>query len=317
MDGKIRGTEAQPPQGQQRGGNYASMFRAHSGVFGYSPKPNKSNNPPVCEPSGTFYNVNGIGTDEKGNLMVPGSSAPGGRKTTDWGVTVYQGSSQPLICGANLGTIPTPDGQPVDADSFNAMFAPIAVSEINFDTGKGEVVLCTLASLSCGSPITSSSVSSIGAGVAIDAAGDCWLSTAKRLSNGGPEGFRLIYWAGCTGDGVVATGTTGQASYGGLFIDNDGNIGSFDAFHNRLFVYSGCNPNCTLVGIFPLRGQSFYGTLNGSGHKLAAGDAENGSVDVYNYDLPTFALRYSFNNGLDKSRLVESGIFAPSNQRTH
>jgi hypothetical protein len=316
-DAPLRGDEAHPPQVGQRGGYYATEFRSSVGVFGYSPKPNKSNMAPTCSPPGNRYNVNGVGTDEKGNLIVPGSSKPAGRSTKGWNISVYQAAGQPVICGQLLGSIPDTTGQPVDATSFNAVNSSIAVSEINFTTKLGEVVICSLSSLSCGAPVTSSAITGYGAGVALDAAGDCWLSTAKKISNGIPVGFRLIYWAGCTGNGVVATGTGGQSSYGGLFIDNSGNIGAFDAFNSKLHVYSGCNPNCSAVGTFTLAGQSFYGGLNGSGGKLAVGDETNGSVDVYNYMLPTFTLRYSFNNGLKRSRVVESGIFAPSNQRTH
>ena len=133
----------------------------------------------------------------------------------------------------------------------------------------GEVVLCTLASLTCGTPVTSTSITGPSAGVAMDAGGDCWLSTAKKMSATGPVG------------------------------------------------YSGGNPSCTMIGKFDLLGQSFYGNLNGSGAKLAVGDTSTGAVDVYNYQLPTFSLRYSFDSGLHRSRLVESGIFSPTNQRTH
>jgi hypothetical protein len=309
------GVEARPAGRQQRGGYYATEFRSSIGVFGYSPKPNKSNMSPTCSPSGNRYHVNGIASDSKGNLIVPGSSKPGSRNTQDWSVSVYQGSAQPAICGPLLGTIPVTNGQPVDATSFNAVTAPIAVSEINFTTKLGEVVICTLASLSCSAPVTSSAITGYSAGVATDASGNCWLSTAKRVTNGIPVGFRLIYWPGCTGNGMVAAGTQGQSSYGGLFIDNDGNLGAFDAFNSKLYVYSGCNPSCTRIGKFFLLGQSFYGNLNGSGHKLAVGDESNGSVDVYDYNLPTFGLRYSFDNGLTRGRLVESGIFSPTNQR--
>jgi hypothetical protein len=308
-----------PPQTQQRGGYYATEFRSDVAVFGYAPKPNKDNMGPVCSPPGDRYNVNGIASDEKGNLIVPGSSRPSGRNTKYWNIAVYQGAAQDQICGQLLGTIPDTTGQPVDATSFNATLAPIAVSEINFTTKLGEVVICTLASLACGAPVTSSAITGYGAGVAMDAAGDCWLSTSKKISNGIPVGFRLIYWAGCTGDGVVANGTSGQASYGGLFMDNSGHLGSFDAFNAKLHVYSGCNPTCTEVSgsPFALRGQSFYGNLNGSGLKLAVGDEQYGSVDVYNYMNPTSSLRYSFSSGLKHGRLVESGIFSPTNQRLH
>lgn len=312
-----RGGETRPSSGMQRGGNYASEFRSSVGVFGYSPKPNKYNQPPVCTPPGSRYNVNGIGSDEKGNLIVPGSSRPGGNNTADWNISVYQGTAQPTICGGLLGSIPDSTGQPVDAASFNAVTMPIAVSEINFTTKRGELVMCSLGTMSCGAPVTSSAITGYSAGVAMDASGNCWLSTSKKVDNGIPSGFRLVYFAGCTGNGVAATGTSGQSSYGGLFIDNQGNIGSFDAFNSNLYVYSGCNPGCSMIGKFPMMGQSFYGNLNGSGGKLAVGDATNGSVDVYNYSLPTVALRYSFNAGLNRSRNVESGIFAPTNQRAH
>ncbi|HET6277121.1 MAG TPA: hypothetical protein VFE16_14425 [Candidatus Cybelea sp.] len=306
-----------PPQIQQRGGNYAEEFRSDVGVFGYSPKPNKTNNPPVCSPPGNRYNVNGIASDEKGNLIVPGSSKPAGKNTSGWNISVYFGSTQPTICGALLGAIPDTTGQPVDAASFNAVLAPIAVSEINFTTKLGELVICTLSSLSCGAPVTSSAITGYSAGVAMDASGNCWLSTAKKLTNGIPAGFRLVYFAGCAGNGVAADGTGGQSSYGGLFIDNAGNIGSLDAFNSKLHVYSGCNPHCTSLYTFTLQGQSFYPGLNGSAAKLAVGDETNGSCDVYNYMPPTFTLRYSFNAGLKHSRLVESCIFAPDNQRMH
>jgi hypothetical protein len=309
-----RGEEVRPPPRMQRGGNYASEFRSSVGVFGYSPKPNKGDSGPVCSPPATTFNVNGIASDEKGNLIVPGSSKPGGGD--GFQLSVYEGTAQPMICGPLLGQIAITAGQPVDATSFNATTKPIAVSVIDFTTKLGEVVVCNLSSLSCGAPVTSSAITGYGAGVAMDAAGNCWLSTAKKLTNGIPMGFRLIYWAGCTGDGVVATGTK-QGSYGGLFIDNAGNIGAFDAFNSKLHVYAGCNPACTQVGSFALQGMSFFGNLNGSGGKLAVGDASNGSVDVYDYSLTSFELRYSFDNGLKRSRLVESGIFSPTNQRTH
>jgi hypothetical protein len=294
----------------QRGGNYASEFRSSVGVFGYSPKPNKDNDPPVCSPPGSRYNVNGIAADTRGNLIVPGSSKPGGDAGT-WFVSVYQGAAQPMICGALLGAIPVTTGQPVDAAAINAATGSIAVSEINFTTKEGEIVICTLATMSCGAPITNPDIRGYSAGVAMDASGNCWLSTARKVTNGIPAGFRLIYWPGCTGSGMVATGTK-QGSYGGLFIDKAGNLGAFDAFNSKLHVYSGCNPACHEVGVFKLAGQSFYGNLNGAGGQLTVGDVSNGSVDVYRYDLSNFMLRFSFNNGLNRSRIVESGIVSPS-----
>jgi hypothetical protein len=307
----VEGPGDAPPG--QRGGYYASEFLG-SGIPAWAPKPNNENSPPVCTVSGQTYFVNGIAADQKGNLIVPGSD-PSGYTST---IQVYQG---PPVCpggeqGPLLGTITDPYGQAVDAAAFNAGVGPIAVSEINYDTGKGDVVICTLASGTCSPPATSSAVKLWGAGVAMDSAGDCWLSTATRFSLGHPEGFQLIYWAGCTGNGVVSTGTQNK-TYGGLFIDDDGNLAALDAFNSMLYVYSGCKPSCTLVGSMQLIGNSFFGNLNGAGTRLAVGDVTSGSVDVYVYTPTALTYRYSFNNGLTSSDNVEAGIFSPSNQRTH
>ena len=40
-------------------------------VYGF-PKPNKSNAPPICTITGDTQSVNGIASDSKGNLIVPG-----------------------------------------------------------------------------------------------------------------------------------------------------------------------------------------------------------------------------------------------------
>jgi hypothetical protein len=305
----------------QRGGFYASEFRSGIGVFGYSPKPNRMNMAPVCSPAGNRYNVNGIASDRRGNLMVPGSSRPGRRGK--WSVSVYAGDAQPTICGALLAQIGVSFGQPVDASSIDVdvshhFAGTVAMSVIDFTTRVGEIFICQMVPYGpvfCEYPVlTSSAITGYGAGV-LDVGGNCWLSTAKRISNGIPVGFRLIYWAGCTGNGVSATGTEGQGSYGGLFMDNAGNIGAFDAFNSKLHVYNGCNPACTRVAEFRLQGQSFFGGLNGAANRLAVGDSTNGSVDVYRYDLSNFHYLYSFNNGLRRARLVMSGIFSPNNLR--
>jgi hypothetical protein len=60
-----------PPPGT-KGGYYASEF-AGSLVPAWSPKPNTENNPPLCSVSGQTYYVNGIASDQKGDLIVPGS----------------------------------------------------------------------------------------------------------------------------------------------------------------------------------------------------------------------------------------------------
>jgi hypothetical protein len=291
----------------QRGGYEGSMFLG-TDIPEWAPKPNKSNNGPNCTVPVPAGAINGIASDQKGNLIVPEAV-----DNTHSIITVYQG---PPICGGQLGgTITDTTGQAVDAAAFNAGTGNIYVSEINFSTGTGDVVICTLASGACGAPITNSSITGIGAGVAIDRSGDCWLSASTSYNVfTGPVGFVLVYWPGCSGQGEVASGTS-NASLGGLFMDDQGNLGSFDAYNSMLYVYSGCNPACSQVGSTPMKGFSFFGNLNGSGGKLAVGDWTNGTIDVYNYILPTAMYRYSFNNGLTATDRVASGIFSPTNQR--
>ena len=90
------------------------------------------------------------------------------------------------------------------------------VGEIaNYTSGVGDIVICTKTG-GCGTPVTNSSIANYGAGVAIDKAGDCWMSSFN--SSGTPI---LVYWKGCSGSGAVTTGYS-ASSYGGLFIGQEG-----------------------------------------------------------------------------------------------
>jgi hypothetical protein len=277
-------------------------------------------------PPGHRYNVNGIFADEKGNLIVPGSDDAAG---SSWSVDVYAAGSQPKICGKLVGKIPITAGQPVDAMAFDAVNLPIVVSVIDGTTKLGEIVECSLSKDRCSAPVTSPAITGYSAGIARARNEDCWLATAKRVDVGIPSGFRLVWFPHCHAQkAMVVTGTSGQSFYGGLFMDESRNkegtgnrLGAFDAFDGVLHVYTGCKPVCVEYGREKLAGQSFFGGLNGDSNRLAVGDSTNGSVDVYNYDaehhFKDFGLLYSIDAGLERSRLVMSGIFSPSDQRQH
>jgi hypothetical protein len=288
----------------QRGGYYGAEFSG-TDILGWAPKPNKNNDPPICNiPSGTGFN--GITSDRKGHLVVPGVFE---------GVPEINLYSGPPVCGTLLATIPDSTGQPGDAGVvFNAAQGNFVVGEIaNYTSHAGDVLVCSFVTLSCGAPVTNSNITGYGAGVAMAANGDCWMAAGTSEFDLVHPGFVLVYWQGCTGPGQVATGTL-NASYGGLFIDRNGYLGSFDAFSNTLYVYSGCNPACTLVGgPFQLKGQSFFGNLNGAGTRLAVGDYSNADIDVYSYTPTGLTFKYSFNAGLVPNDIVESGIFEPQN----
>ncbi len=275
------------PAGAGKGGIYAGEFYGTS-VFGYQRK-NTANNPPECSIGGVAY-VNGLAVDGVGNLIEP----DGGTRS----VNIWQG---PGMCGALAGNIADPYGQPSDASSPDAVNGTIAVGNI-FDnsSASGSVSICTLAG-GCTENLTNSVMYKV-AGVAMDNSGNCWAS-AEDVS----AGAHMVYFAGCTGGGQEVTGFM-NADYGGLDIDNKGNIVSFSKSDASVYVYSGCNPACTLVGgPFPLQGISVFGHLNREAMTLAAADQENGTIDVYQYSPTAITYWYSISNGLAAS-YVPNGV---------
>jgi len=272
---------------------YVSEFYG-TNVYGYK-NPNSSNAAPNCTISSQSY-VNGIGSDTKGELLVPTGSPSG--------INVYKKSG----CGALDWTQTDSSGQAADAASIKAS-SKVYVGEIaNYTSGVGDVVICTKTG-GCGAPVTNSSIANYGAGVAVDKAGDCWMSSFNSSGSA-----IIVYWKGCSGSGAVATGYS-ASSYGGLFIDKKGQLGAID-LTGTLRVYKGCNPACTLVGTSTLQGESLFGNLDTKGKTLAVGDFINGDVDVYSYNSSsgTATFQYSFNNGLSASLQPEAAVFTPTNK---
>ena len=270
-------------------------------VNGY-PNPNKSNGKAFCGIS--VYYVNGIGADPSAYLMIPGYFS-GSAYTVNVYDPATSSNQSGDTCPAELGSMTDTTGQPADAASTNAATGKLVVGEIaNFSTGVGDIVICTIASGACGTPITNSSITSYVAGVAVDSKGNCW-ATAETKSFASSI---MVYWAGCTGSGVVATGYK-NAYYGGLFFDTKGNLVSVD-LSGKLYVYKGCNPACTMVSSTTLEGESLFGNLNSTGDELFLGDVTNGRCDVYKYAPSGSKYSYSFNNGLTPSDDVESCLSA-------
>ncbi len=291
-----KNTGSYPPKGM-----YVNQFYG-SGVSGYQNK-NLANNPPFCNvPTGMGSDVNGIGVDGKGNLIVPMAVNYSGQHA----VAVYQG---PGMCGALLGSFLDPYGQPSDAASFDAADGMIAVTNI-FDNSSaaGSISICTLSG-GCTVNLTNAAMYKV-AGVALAANGDCWAS-AEDTSGAGT----LTYFAGCTGAGVQASGFM-NVDYGGLSIDKNGNLVSVDKTGQQLWVYSGCNPTCNLVGgPFPLFGESVFGAVNGQSMAFMAGDFVNGQVDVYYYSPTSLTYWYSYNNGLSPSGKIEGVGYNPASKQ--
>jgi hypothetical protein len=209
----------------------------------------------------------------------------------------------PGWCAAQYGvTIPDKFGKPQDIASNNAETGKMAVA-MEQGNGKGSIAVCKLSNNGCTANLTNAAMTRTAEGVAVDNAGDCWASAGT--SSGGAV---LVYFHGCTGPGVVATGFT-NTSPGGLDIDDHGNLVSEDpsgGATGQFWVYRGCAPACTTIGgPFAMHNRSRYAHLDVNSTALAAADYTNNAIDVYYYASTTLTASitywHSFNNGLSSS----------------
>ncbi len=205
-------------------------------------------------------------------------------------------------CGGQIGTSVTDTyGKPQDAASNVAAKGNIAVA--TFDgLGTGSLTICTLPSHACNHDYTNAAMTQEAVGVAMTNNGNCFV-TAFTFST--PV---LVYFAHCSGGGVVATGFQ-NTSAGGLDIDHVGNLVSVDPNANEIWVYKGC-PVCVNLTNSPLvlnSGSTVrYAHVNGNSTKLAAANAATHSIDVYKYGSTVNAVNiwsywHSFNNGMTSS----------------
>jgi hypothetical protein len=258
-----------------------------SGVLGYRGR-NRGNKPPICTVKAS--SPGGIAADSDGNLI----DADAGSHE----VRIFKG---PRMCGRELGAVSDPYGQPSDVASAHAATGTIAVANIFDTSGAGSIAVCTLAG-GCTKNLTNADMYEV-AGVAIAENGDCW---ASGMNSTGAA--TLTYFKKCAGKGKTATGFE-NAHYGGLDIDGDGHLVSISAFDDKLFVYKGCAPSCTLVGgPYPLKGDVF-GHLNENSTEFVAANYQSAQVDVYSYSPSRVTYKYSFDNGLSGSTMPDDAAY--------
>jgi hypothetical protein len=244
------------------------------------------NDPPACTVPFAVSEVTDVAADDAGNLIDP-----------DGGTHSIIIGNGPDLCGPMAATIADPYGQPSDASSADALHGIIAVANVR-DNGSapGSISVCTVAK-GCTRNLTNPGMYEVG-GVAMDKKGNCWATATGAPPSGAPA---LFYFKRCAGAGVAATNFRNYY-HGGIDFDGAGNLVAIDPdfqLRGRVFVYSGCNPACKIVGgPFPLYEPAEFGHLNRSSKLFAAADAYLGQVDVYNYAPTKITYRYSFNNGL-------------------
>lgn len=281
-------------------GIYVSQSASQT-VYGFT-KNNSGNAPPICSVSPTLGQYN-IATDNFGNLIVPDGNN---------GVDVYAG---PGMCGAHLGHIDDSYGFASDAASVSATAGLIAVGNLTDSGGPGSISVCTL-SFGCTINLNNNYGMEDVGGVAMAQNGDCW---ADALDVTGQA--ELVYFAGCTGTGVTATGFVNNY-YGGIDVDNKGNLvttsllGPSSRPPSVVYVYSGCKPACTLLSTSTLTGLSMFGHVGKVNQRYVTTNLTSGNVEVYSYTSSGLSLLYSFDGGIGcATNVCEGAAFSPSSAK--
>ena len=153
--------------------------------------------------------------------------------------------------------------------------------------------------------------------VALAPNGDCWAAgSISRSDRGIPA---LAYFAHCRGRGVLTTGFQ-NPSVGTVDIDDNGNLvvlsPPFSSTRSvgELYIYSGCNPTCSLVGgPFQLQNFIVYGHLDASSKKFV-GAVYDGDLDVYSYSTSGVNYEYSITRGFYQGYGPLSAAFSPSSK---
>jgi hypothetical protein len=274
-------------------------------VYGYSHKQKSQRKKgPICQAPWPMAGPLYVAVDGKGNLLEVDAAA---LYPTNIG-------TGPQMCGSLATSIQDREGYADAVASLDALNGTIAIANqwdySNYGLAPGSITVCTV-SAGCTANLTNPAMYRV-AGVALAPNGDCWASALN-----GPSGSAtLTYFRGCAGAGQEATGYQ-NPGYGSIDIDEHGNLVTLSYVISTqtttLYVYSGCNPACKLVGgPFSLEGISTAGALNGPNTKFAVADAQYGQVDIYSYSPTRVKYMYSFNEGLSQSAVVGGVAFNPA-----
>ena len=293
---------AEAPDTAKRG-IYVSSFEGTS-IYGFKPNYRQGDGPICTLYTGQVY-INGIAADPYGDLIVPQSHGSL--------VNIYEG---PGMCGPLLGSFKDSYGQPANAASIDAASGTIAVVDLGGKHGSlGNLAVCSLSS-GCAKKLEPK-FTGYAWGIALAKNGDCWLTT----ENAAFTAAGMTYWPGCRGSGELVTGFKNM-SYGTLSIDKHGYLVAVDfkgGGTGQLWVYSGCNPACTVVGgPFPLEGQPFSGTLNATGETFGTIESEfpyGGTVDIYKYTPTNVTYEYSFDSSFAPVSAPEGFAYSPELRR--
>ncbi|HEX3671569.1 MAG TPA: hypothetical protein VHT92_07700 [Candidatus Cybelea sp.] len=285
-------------------GVYVSQYVSNV-VYGFSHKKrSQKKKGPICTAPWKMSGPQYVAVDLKGNLLEVDSGAL-------YPINIGEGLN---MCGPLAATIQDRQGYADAVASLDALNGVVAIANqwdfSNYGLAPGSISVCSVAA-GCTANLTNAAMSRV-AGVAVAPNGDCWASAL----NSPDSGAVLIYFKGCAGAGEQATGYQ-NPGYGGLDIDAHGNLVAMSyvisSYVTQLYVYSGCNPACTVVaGPFNLKGVSISGHLNAKSTKFMAADSQYGQVDIYSYTPTRVKYLYSFNKGLSQGDVVGSVAVNPA-----
>jgi hypothetical protein len=284
------------------------IYAATYDVINAYPVNDRSNGPPVCSIDGVGR-PSALAVDPEGDVIVSQPSRPNSGPPT---IYVFAG---PGLCGPELGSMTDPFdgdrfGHPADVAGRNvANGGKIVVANVKGSVGGGSVSICTLSG-GCTVNLRAGHINFFA--VALANNGDCW-GSGIQLASSSPT---LVYFAHCRGRGVMATGFKDLTIPEALDIDDSGNLVSISdnpsGTVSKLYIYSGCNPACSLVG-GPFRLKSCLcccsvkGHLDASSKQLVTEDSNK--LDVYSYSTSGIKYEYSIH-----SLGTSDGAFSPSSR---
>jgi hypothetical protein len=287
-----------------KSGVYISEYVSNA-VYGFSSnKRSQKKKGPICSVPWKTSGPVSLSVDGKGNLLEVDS--------VDFGTPINIGMG-PQMCGPLASTVRDLYGYGDAVASRDATNGVIAVANqwdfSNYGFNPGSISVCTV-SAGCTVNLTNGAIDRV-AGVAIDNQGNCWASALNQY-----QVATLTYFQGCSGAGQQTTGYQ-NPGYGALDIDANGNLVAMSyvigSYQTTLYVYSGCNPACTLVGgPFKLHGATATGHLNAASNQFITADAEYGQADIYSYSPTRVKYQYSITKGLSQIDDVSGAAFNPS-----
>ena len=289
----MRGRSA--PDFAERGIYVSALLDTH--LYGF-PKNNSGNAPPFCSVPAT--GVNGFGVDNAGNLMIPEGND---------GITVWNG---PMMCGSMVPLeqspmrLAKPRTLPPSTRSPETLPSPIFRHR---QQPRQHFNLHAVQRNVRDEPDQPKFFRAVG--VAMNGAGNCWADGSDPS-----DAAVLVYFAGCTGSGQLATGFR-NGFYGGVDIDSQGNLVTISGgLPSTVNVYSGCNPACTRLSSTAVAGLSMYGHVGKQNARYVTTDIETATVEVYRYKKTGLSLFYSFTGGLPcATELCEAAAYDPSSPK--